>query len=54
MVAVVNSLAMHASDTDSDIDLFIVSDPNRMWLVRILSTFIFHILGVRRYGSKIQ
>ncbi len=51
MVAVCNSLSMHASDAESDIDLFIVSDPDRIWLVRGLVTMIFQLLGVRRYGK---
>ena len=53
MIAVCNTISMYASDKDSDIDLFIVTDPNRMWLVRILATGIFQILWVRRHGNKI-
>ncbi|MFZ4461087.1 MAG: hypothetical protein ACOYN2_00640 [Patescibacteria group bacterium] len=53
MVAVCNSLSMYASDNDSDIDLFIVSDPGRMWLTRIYFTVIFQLLGVRRHGNKV-
>ena len=44
MVAVCNSLSIYASDSESDIDLFIVSDPDRIWLVRGLVTMIFHLL----------
>lgn len=54
MVAICNSLSMYASDLDSDIDLFVVSDPRRMWLTRILMTGIFQILGVRRHGNKVK
>lgn len=36
MVAVSNSLAMHATHEDSDIDLFIISAPHRVWIVRTL------------------
>lgn len=53
MVAVCNSLSMYASDDDSDIDLFIVSDPGRMWLTRICFTVVFQLLGVRRHGNKV-
>lgn len=53
MVAICNTLSMYCSDTDSDIDLFIVTDPRRMWFVRILITGIFHILWVRRHGKKV-
>ncbi len=53
MVAVCNSLSFYAGEKDSDIDLFIVTKPNRMWLARFLITGIFHSLGVRRHGTAI-
>jgi hypothetical protein len=53
MVAVCNSLSMYASDADSDIDLFVVTEKKRIWLVRILMTLIFQILGIRRHGKKV-
>ena len=36
MVAVSNSLAMYATHPDSDIDLFIITAPKRLWIVRTL------------------
>ena len=54
MVAVCNSLSMYSVDEDSDIDLFIVASPGRIWTVRILVTLIFQLLGVRRYGKKVS
>jgi len=36
MVAVSNSLAMYATHKNSDIDLFIITAPRRLWLVRTL------------------
>ncbi len=45
---------MYASDSDSDIDLFVVSDPERMWLVRGLLTLAFQVLGVRRQGDLVK
>ncbi len=48
MVWIWNSISMNCSTKDSDIDLLIVSSPNSMWLNRILITFIFQILGVRK------
>lgn len=47
-----NSLSMFASKKTSDIDLFIITSQNRMWLVRILLTFIFSILQVRKTKNK--
>jgi hypothetical protein len=44
---------MYSVDADSDIDLFVVTSPRRLWTVRILMTLVFQLLGVRRYGKKI-
>lgn len=35
----------------SDIDIFIVTDPNRMWFARFCLTIITQILGIRRAGD---
>lgn len=48
MVAVCNSLGFYATHQDSDIDLFIVTAPHRIWLVRMLSTVILSLHWVRR------
>lgn len=48
MVWIGNSISMNSASKDSDIDLLIVSDKNKMWLVRILVTLIFQILWVRK------
>ena len=48
MIWVGNSISMNSSSKESDIDLLIVTDNNSMWLVRILVTFIFQILWVRK------
>ena len=53
MIAVCNSATFFAADTDSDIDLFVVTAPRRMWLVRTLLTVFFHLCGVRRHGNKV-
>jgi|694.fasta_scaffold12109_5 hypothetical protein len=35
----------------SDIDIFIVTDPNRMWFARFWLTIITQVLGIRRSGE---
>ena len=53
MIAVCNNLAYDNPSEQSDIDLFIVVEPGRMWLARFLITLILHFYGVRRHGGKI-
>lgn len=52
MIWVGNSISMNAWTPDSDIDLFIVTSTNRLWIVRILITLIFQILWVRKTSRK--
>lgn len=52
MVWIWNSIAMNCADKESDIDLFIVTNPNTMWLNRILITIIFQLLLVRKTATK--
>ena len=52
MVAVGNSISMNCSTKNSDIDLFIVTSPKKMWFVRIVITIIFQILWVRKTPKK--
>jgi hypothetical protein len=44
MIAVVNSLSMYATHENSDIDLFVITSPNVLWLVRFLMTAELWIL----------
>jgi hypothetical protein len=53
-VFVCNSLSMNATNENSDIDLFIVSSNDRLWVVRILVTLYFQILGNRRTSYKVK
>lgn len=53
MVAVVNSLAFFNCDSGSDIDFFIITEKNKIWTARALSSTLLHILGIRRYGKKV-
>ena len=54
MVAVCNTLAFDSSYEDSDIDLFIVTTPGRIFTARTLVTILFNLLGVRRHGKKVS
>jgi len=53
MIAVCNNLAYNNPSESSDIDLFIVVKPGRMWIARFLITLILHFYGVRRHGNKV-
>ncbi len=53
MIAVCNNLSYNNPSESSDIDLFIVVKPGRMWLARFFITLILHFFGVRRYGGKV-
>jgi uncharacterized protein YifE (UPF0438 family)/predicted nucleotidyltransferase len=52
-VGVGGSQTMGESKPDSDIDLFIILDPEFMWLGRILVTLYFQLSGTRRHGIRI-
>lgn len=53
-VALAGSQALGLPKPESDIDLFIITKTNWVWLPRTLVTAYFHILGVRRYKDKIS
>lgn len=52
MIALCNSIAMKNADEHSDIDLFVVTENGRLWVVRFFVTLAFQLMGVRRYGKK--
>ncbi|TSA46276.1 hypothetical protein D4R52_00840 [bacterium] len=52
-VAISGSQALLNSDAKSDIDLFIITDKNRIWLARMFVSLYFQVLGQRRHGGKI-
>ena len=52
-VSLAGSQVMGQQKKESDIDLFIVTDNQRMWLARTLVTAYFQVLGLRRHGPKV-
>lgn len=53
-VALCNNLSFGSVNGDSDIDLFIITGEGRIFTARILSTLLFHLLGIRRHGRIIS
>jgi predicted nucleotidyltransferase len=56
MVAVTGSLAMENAGDESDIDLFIITGRNTLWMTRMLSYLILKVFGfdLRKSGDKNQ
>ena len=53
MIAVCNNLSYDNPTEQSDIDLFVVIEPGRMWTARLIITLILQFFGVRRHRKKI-
>lgn len=53
-VGVCNSLPMKNLKPGSDIDLFVVTKPGRLFTARLWLTILTSLLGVRRHGSKVE
>ena len=53
MVAVCNTLSWHNVKEGSDIDLYIVTKPGKIWTARFLAVTLINLLGIRRHGQKI-
>lgn len=54
MVAVTGALAMENSDEEDDIDLFIITSANRLWLNRGLVVTFLRLAGLYRRPGKIK
>lgn len=54
MVAVSGRLAMKNTEKKSDLDFLIALKNRKIFTGRLLVTFLVHILGKRRYGTKIE
>ncbi|MBP9694860.1 MAG: hypothetical protein KBD73_00390 [Candidatus Magasanikbacteria bacterium] len=51
---VCNTVAAGSAQKSSDIDVFIIITPDRLWLSRLLITGLLHIFSLRRHGKKID
>jgi len=54
LIAVCNTLPLGDVREDSDIDLFVVTQKNRLFIARLGLTVLTSLLGVRRHGRKIR
>ena len=52
LVAVCNSLGMNNANEESDVDLFIITEANRIWLSRLFLIAVIFILGLRPPKDK--
>lgn len=53
MIAVTGRIAMKNAEKRSDLDLFIILKSGRIFTGRTFVTLLVHLMGKRRYGSKI-
>lgn len=51
-IFVCNSVGTETARGESDIDLFIITEKGRIWLVRFFANFILRLFGRRTYGDK--
>lgn len=51
-ICIANSLAMNACHTDSDIDLFIITKKNRLWISRLYMTLLLSIIWQRKTSKN--
>lgn len=53
-VSLCNSLAFYEAEKESDIDLFMITEKNRLFTARAFSWIFTQFLGIRRHGEKIR
>lgn len=53
-IAVSGSVSMTNPKPESDVDFFIISQKNRIWLTRFLTILLTHLVGQRRYKENIN
>lgn len=47
-----NSITFNALHKNSDIDLFIITTPGRLWTCRLISVIFFTLMGIRRFRAS--
>jgi len=52
LIALSGSVSFGNAKQESDVDLLIVAKHKRIWTVRFFYTFVVHMFGKRRHGSK--
>lgn len=52
-IFVCNTVAAGTAIKDSDIDFFIITEKNRLYIVRFFTNLILRLFGLRTYGHKI-
>ncbi len=53
-VFVCNTAGSAQAKDDSDIDFFIVTEKNRIWITRLLVTFVLELFRLRRAGKRVK
>ena len=53
-VFVCNTTGSEQANEDSDIDFFIVTEKNRIWITRLFVTFLLTLFGLRRAGKQVK
>ncbi|OGH87574.1 MAG: hypothetical protein A3J93_03555 [Candidatus Magasanikbacteria bacterium RIFOXYC2_FULL_42_28] len=52
-IFVCNSVGSGTASDNSDVDLFIITAPKRVWLVRFFTNITMLLFGLRRHGDKV-
>lgn len=53
-VFVCNTTGSEQANENSDIDFFIVTEKNRIWITRLFVTFLLTLFGLRRAGKQVK
>ncbi len=53
-VFVCNTTGSEQASVNSDVDFFIVTEKNRIWITRLLITFLLELFRLRRVGKRVE